>query len=57
MATDAAMEGTYLATHWVVSKKNNDREIVGGLELTQWNEGLILSSEGVGLLELIIKIK
>ena len=51
------MAGTYLVTHWVISTKNNDREIVGGLESTQWNNGLILSGEGVGLLELITKIK
>ena len=55
-ATDAAMTRTYLATHWIVSTKSNDREIVGGLESTRWNDGLIPSGEGVGLLELITKI-
>ena len=52
-ATYAAMEGEYLATVWIISKKRNEEEHIGGVESTKWNEGMIPARESIGLLELI----
>ena len=30
-ATDAAIEGNYMATHWLVSTENNNKEWIGGI--------------------------
>ena len=55
-ATDAAMEGNYMVTHWVVSTENNNEEWIGGIQNTQWSDGLIPAGEGLGLLDLIKNI-
>jgi len=52
-ATDAAIAGQYIATHWIVSTKQNEVEIEGGIVSSRWREGLIPSGEGIGLLDLI----
>ena len=38
-ATDAVMEGNYITTHWIVTIKNNEEEIIGGVKSTKWREG------------------
>ena len=55
-ATDAAMIENYIATHWIVTTKDNDVETVGGIRSTKWNNGMISAGEGVGLLGLIKRI-
>lgn len=52
-ATDAAMEENYIATHWIISTKDNEVEHSGGVRSTEWNVGLIPAGEGIGLLELV----
>ena len=47
------MARQYIATHWIVSTKQNEVEIEGGIVSSRWREGLIPSGEGIGLLDLI----
>ena len=55
-ATDAAMEGNYMATRWIISTKNNEEDVVGGVQTTEWNDGQIPAGEGLGMLKLIKNI-
>ena len=55
-ATDAAMDENYLATYWIVTTKQNEVELDGGVETTKWGNGMIAAGEGIGLLDLIKNI-
>ena len=34
-ATDAVIEGNYMATRWIISTKNNEEDVVGGVQTTE----------------------
>ena len=55
-ATDTAMDGNYIATHWIIITKQNEDKLEGRVKSTKWIDGLIPAGEGIGLLELIINI-
>ena len=56
VATDAAMEGNYIAMQWIISTKNNEEDVVRGVQTTEWNNGQIPAGEGLGMLDLIKNI-
>ena len=55
-ATDAAMDGSYIATHWIITTTQQTEKYEGGVKSTKWRSGMIAAGEGIGLLELITKI-
>ena len=52
-ATDASMNGKYIATHWIITTNINDKEISGGVQSNKWNDKMIPAGEGIGLLSLL----
>ena len=52
-ASDASMEGRHLATHWILTTLEKEVDVTGGVCDDQWDDGLMPSGEGVGILELI----
>ena len=55
-ATDAAMKENYMAMRWIISTKNNEEDIVRGVQTTEQNDGQIPAGEGLGMLDLIKNI-
>ena len=55
-ASDASIRGDFLATHWIITTLLNDVKEEGGITTDAWGDGMIPAGEGVGLLDLVMKI-
>jgi len=55
-ASDASIRGDLLATHWIITTLLNDVKEEGGITTDAWGDGMIPAGEGVGLLDLVMKI-
>ena len=53
VASNAALEGTMLATYWIVTTINNTTKICGGIETKNQDETMILAEEALRVLDLI----
>ena len=56
VVTDAAIDRDYIATHQVISIRNNETEVIGEIASARWSDGLIPAGKGIGLLALVTHI-
>ena len=40
-ASNVLMNGSILATNWIVTTNTNGREVSGGIQINKWEEGMI----------------
>ena len=56
-ATDASMDGTLMATYWIVAPFEHQIKIEGGTQSTKCENGMTLEGEGLGVLSLVTQLK
>ena len=52
-ASDATIEGSLLATHWIVTDIDQSIKICGGIENKNWKENIVPAGEAIGALDLV----